>query len=116
MSCHTKKRANLVSLAGVPERPGGASRFGGIVQRESRVELRRNLLQPLVVGWELSEHAERVALELCPQLLRDRGAANAQCSTRRNTRHVRERYKVGRWVRKERHREKGVGGVSEKYL
>lgn len=66
---------HLVGLARVPERPGGASSFGGVVQREGRVELRWNLLQPFVVGGELSEHAERVALELCPQLLRDRGAA-----------------------------------------
>lgn len=72
-------RSHLVRLAGVAERPGGASSLGGVVQREGGVELRRDLLEPLVVGGKLSEDAEGVVLELCPQLLRDGRAAKLEC-------------------------------------
>ena len=72
---------HLVRLARVPERPGRASSFGGTVQRKGRVELRRNLLESLVIGGQLPEDAQGVVLELRPKLLRNRGAAKWKLAT-----------------------------------
>lgn len=60
---------HLVGLARVAKGSGSAACLRCIVQREGGIELRRNLLQSLVVRRQLPQYAERLMLELGPQVL-----------------------------------------------